>query len=353
MVQRNIKLIDTSIIVTGGGTGGHLRIAKSLIDELYCHNIKIIYIGSLNGYDRKWFENDDNIYKTIFYNTKGVVNKNIFGKIASLFKIFKSTVDVAVVIKQYNVKGVISVGGYSAAPASFGAIMSKTSLFVHEQNAYTGELNKLLRKYAKRFYSSYDMNSPIKDYPTDKKFFIKSRIRDEVKTIIFLGGSQGATFINDYAMKIATYLNKNNIKIIHQTGEKDFQRVNKFYQSHNIDVDIFDFSNNIEDKFHQADIAVSRSGASTMWELVANNLPTIFIPYPYASNNHQYQNAKFLEDKSLCFLFTQDQFKTDNDYIAVVEEFILKDLKKISQGLKDEIKQDGIKKIVNDILSSI
>jgi len=342
-----------TILITGGGTGGHLSVAKSFIDEFYKRDYDIVYIGSTKGQDRLWFENENKIKHKFFFDTKGVVNQNIFGKFDALWLIFKAFVKSIYIIKKYNIKKAISVGGFSAASGSFAAIFLNIDFYIHEQNSVMGKLNQITSKRAKELFSSYFDRSKIKDYPINSKFFKYQRVRTKIDTIIFLGGSQGATAINNFALQVATKLDNMNIKIIHQTGEKDFQRVNKFYQSHNIDVDIFDFSNNIEDKFHQADIAVSRSGASTMWELVANNLPTIFIPYPYASNNHQYQNAKFLEDKSLCFLFTQDQFKTDNDYIAVVEEFILKDLKKISQGLKDEIKQDGIKKIVNDILSSI
>ncbi|MFY9094102.1 glycosyltransferase, partial [Aliarcobacter butzleri] len=184
-----------------------------------------------------------------------------------------------------------------------------------------------------------------KDYPVSKIFFDLSRVREEVKTVAFFGGSQGAICINDFALKVAPKLNDMNIRIIHQTGKNDFERVKKEYEKLNIKVDVFDFSKDIPLKMQNADFAVSRAGASTLWELCANCLPTFFIPFKYAAGDHQYFNAKALKDKNLCFLQREEEL--DEKYFF---EAINSNINKMSIDLKNSIKPDAILLIVNKIL---
>ena len=337
-----------NILITGGGTGGHLSIAKAIKEELNNRGLKPIFVGSLYGQDRDWFENDDGFLEKFFFNTGGVVNKKGFKKLTSLLNIFKYSLKCKDIFKKYNIDAVFSVGGYSAAPASFGSLFFKKPLYIHEQNAQMGTLNKLLKPYAKAVFSSYEDDSPIKDYPVREIFFQNARVRDQIKTIIFLGGSQGAKAINDFAMKVAPILKQKKINIIHQSGKRDFQRLKEFYEKNEIEVDLFDFSKNLEEKIKKADFAVSRSGASTMWELVASMLPALFVPYPYAAKDHQYYNALFLKEKGLCFLKREQELNED-----VIFEILNKDISKMSLGLKDQIKPNGAKRIVDFIFSDL
>lgn len=340
---------DEYVVVTGGGTGGHLSVARSLIDELYDRGYKVIFVGSTKGADKSWFEHYEKIERTYFLGTKGVVNQNIIGKFASLFAIVKFAFFCKKIFKEYGVKKVISVGGFSAASASFGAIISGTELYIHEQNSVMGNLNKVTSKYAKEVFSSYDLNSSIKDYPINHKFFDAARIRQEIKTVIFLGGSQGATAINNFAMKIALKLKERNISIIHQTGKNDLQKCQEFYHANNIDAVVFDFDKEILEHMTKADFAVSRSGASSLWELCALGIPTLFIPYPHASSNHQYFNAKFLQDEKLCILKMQNELDNGD---KIVEEILNTNLEEISNKLIKMIKKDGVKQIIDKILSN-
>jgi UDP-N-acetylglucosamine--N-acetylmuramyl-(pentapeptide) pyrophosphoryl-undecaprenol N-acetylglucosamine transferase len=329
------------ICITGGGTGGHLVIAKAIKEELNKRGIKPIFIGSDYGQDKAWFENDDGFSEKYFFHTSGVVNKRGFKKIFSLLNIIKFSFKTRQIFKKHNIKKVFSVGGYSSAPASLGAILFGKELFIHEQNAYMGNLNRVLKPFAKRVFSSFEYNDP---YPIREEFFKYARERSELKTVLFLGGSQGAKAINELAMSIAKEM---NIKIIHQTGKNDFERVKKFYEENNIKADVFDFSNNIIEKIALADFAVSRAGASSLFELSANQIPTLFIPYPYAANNHQYFNAKYLFDKSLCYLLEEKELNKDK----VLE--ILHNIDfSISKSLKDSSTRNGSNQIVNNILNS-
>ena len=333
------------VFVTGGGTGGHLSVARSLIDELYLRNIKVIFIGSTKGADKQWFENEPKIFKKYFFNTKGVVNQSFFGKLISLFMIFKAMLKVLNIYKKYKVTKVISVGGFSAAPASFGSFFSKIDFYIHEQNSVMGKLNQITSKGAIAVFNSYDKNSLVLDYPINKKFFQKARVREKIKTVIFLGGSQGAKAINNFALEVALYLKTQNINIIHQAGKLDFKRVKNEYDKLNIKVDVFDFTTDILQKMQMSDFAVSRAGASTLWELSALGLPTLYIPYPYAAANHQYYNAKFLLDNNLCFLKTEDELS-----IEYFKEILKSDIKLKSQTLIESIQPNGVKKIIDEVL---
>ncbi|ARJ56846.1 UDP-N-acetylglucosamine--N-acetylmuramyl-(pentapeptide) pyrophosphoryl-undecaprenol N-acetylglucosamine transferase [Campylobacter cuniculorum] len=319
------------IALTGGGTGGHLSIVNSLLQSASKQNLECIYIGSENGQDKKWFENQILFKAQYFLNSTGVVNQNKLGKIRALSHILKLAFECKKIFKNHKIKAVFSVGGYSAAPASFGAILANIPLFIHEQNSKKGSLNTLLKPFSKIFFSAFEEN--FCPYPVDEKFFQNARTRDKLETIIFLGGSQGANFINKLALELAPILHQNKIKIIHQCGKNDLEFCKKNYKNLDIEADVFDFSKNLESKMQKADLAVSRAGASTLFELCANELPSIFIPYPYATKNHQFFNAKFLEDKNLCKIFTEKDFNK-----ALFLESIFKlDLKFISQNLKGQV----------------
>ena len=338
--------MNGTVVVTGGGTGGHLKVADAFIEEFHNRGISVIFIGSSNGQDKAWFEHDRRLKKAIFLDTIGVVNNTSFGKVTSLLNIFSKTLYCLNLYSTNNVKTVVSVGGFSAAAATFASILKfGCKLYIHEQNSKMGKLNEITSKFATEIFSSFDKNSLIKDYPVAKEFFNTARVRDKIKTIAFFGGSQGAICINDFALKVAPRLNEMGIKIIHQTGKNDFQRVKEEYVKLNIKADIFDFSKDIPSKMSSADFAVSRAGASTLWELCANSLPTFFIPYKHAAGDHQYYNAKALLDKGLCFLKREEELDEEDFF-----EAINSDIHKISIELISSINSNAISLIVDIIL---
>lgn len=342
-------MMNNYIAISGGGTGGHLKVAKTLIDELVNRGYRIVYIGSTSGQDKMWFEHYDRIEHKHFLNTKGVVNQGLFGRFKSLFNILKASFKVKKVLKQYGVTKVISVGGFSAAPAVFATLFSNIELYIHEQNSKMGALNRLSSIWAKKLFTSYAKKFFLCDYPVDNIFFDTARIRNEIKTVIFLGGSQGARAINNFALYVAKDLQKKGIKIIHQCGKNDFKSVEQAYLDLQIvDVELFDFSSDLVKYIAQADFAVSRAGASTLWELCANNLPTLFIPYPHAASDHQYYNALFLKEQKLGFVLRENELDSKK-FFEILDTCNIQDL---STKLKESIKPDGAKKIVELIVNS-
>jgi UDP-N-acetylglucosamine--N-acetylmuramyl-(pentapeptide) pyrophosphoryl-undecaprenol N-acetylglucosamine transferase len=333
------------IAITGGGTGGHLAIARALKEELNTRGIKPIFIGSANGQDMAWFEHDDGFGEKIFLNSVGVVNKKGIAKIGSFLRVLSNSSICLKLLKDKEIKKVISVGGYSAAPLVFASIITRTALYIHEQNAVMGKLNRMAKPFAKEFFSSFSDISKCKSYPVPKIFFDKARVREKIEKIIFLGGSQGASAINNLAIKIAPVLLSRGIKIIHQTGVKDFERVKHEYTRLAITADIFAFSNDIATKMNGADFAISRAGASALFELTANALPTFFLPYPHAAQNHQEFNAKFLSDRGLAFYSNERELIADE----LLNIIFSSNIKIISQKLACELSPDGAKCIIDCI----
>lgn len=287
------------ICITGGGTGGHLMIAEALVEAAVQEGHEAIFIGSKSGQDRKYFEFHSTFSHVYFLDTTGVVNQKGLGKLKALWLVVKAFFASRKILKKHNIQATYSVGGFSAAPASFASLSRFIPLFIHEQNAVEGRLNSLLKPFAKRFISAYDKNSPIKGYPVKDDFFKSARVRSEIKTVIFLGGSQGAKAINDLALSVASEFKNRGIKIIHQAGERDFERVKKEYENLHVEVELYAFTKEMPSLMSKADLAISRSGASTLWELCANGLPALFIPFPHAASDHQYYNARFIVESNM------------------------------------------------------
>ncbi|RDU64683.1 undecaprenyldiphospho-muramoylpentapeptide beta-N-acetylglucosaminyltransferase [Helicobacter sp. MIT 14-3879] len=343
-----------NLLITGGGTGGHLSIARTLAFECKNRGINVFYIGSTSGQDKLWFDNNENFTKTYFLNTTGIVNKKGVKKINALNLMLKAILESKKILKQNNINAVISVGGFSAGGGAIAAIINKIPLFIHEQNAIFGKLNSILSPFAKNVFSSFEIKSNkfIKtSYPINDEFFKYARKREQIKTILFLGGSQGAMAINDFAINLANDLLKRNIKIIHQCGINDFNRVKKEYQKMGLDskISLFSFDNALINRMTEADFCVSRAGASSLWELCANNLPTFFIPYPFAAKNHQYFNALFLKKLNLCEVIEQKDLNKDI-FLKYLDSI---NLRKISRGLSTIISANGAKQIIDKVLEKI
>lgn len=329
--------------ITGGGTGGHLMIAEALVEAAAQEGHEAIFIGSTSGQDRKYFESHSSFSHVYFLETTGVVNQKGFKKVKALWLVLKAFFTSRGILKRHKIGAVYSVGGFSAAPASFAALSRRIPLFIHEQNAVEGRLNSLLKPYAARFISAYDEDSPIKGYPVKDEFFKSARVREHIKTIIFLGGSQGAKAINDLALSVASELQSRGINIIHQAGERDYDRVKKSYKDMGIDAEVYAFTKEMPSLMSKADLAVSRSGASTLWELCANGLPALFIPFPHAASDHQYHNARFIVQNEMGWCEREGEGLREKLLLLLDE-----DISKKSTALMEHSNKDVAKMMILD-----
>jgi len=336
------------ICITGGGTGGHLMIAEALAEAAVNEGHELIFIGSTHGQDKKYFGGHSSFSHVYFLETTGVVNQKGFRKFIALFKVFKAFILARSILKKHNIVATYSVGGFSAAPASFATISKFLPLFIHEQNAVEGRLNKLLKPFAKSFISAYDNNSPIKGYPVKDLFFKNSRVRESLKTIIFLGGSHGAKAINDLALSTCRELSNRGIKIIHQAGEADFERVKKEYKALHVEAEVYAFTKELDRLIAKSDLAISRAGASTLWELTANGCPALYVPYPYAAGDHQYHNARFIVDNDLGWCEREG-----DALVAKLLSVLDEPLKKKSEDLLEYSSKDVAKKMIQDLVEVV
>jgi UDP-N-acetylglucosamine--N-acetylmuramyl-(pentapeptide) pyrophosphoryl-undecaprenol N-acetylglucosamine transferase len=327
-----------SILLTGGGTGGHLAIVRAVKEALLKRGVRPLYIGSESGQDRGWFGEDDDFSAKLFLSTRGVVNRRGPGKLAALAQTLTAARSARAFMKAHGVNAVLSVGGFSAAPASFAAVAGGVPLFIHEQNAVAGRLNRLLKPFARRYFSSYEGERI--DYPVADIFFRTARTRDTLRTVIFLGGSQGAAAINDFALALAPKLAQTGVRILHQAGKRDLERVAGAYEEMGVAAEVFAFDPKLHEKIAAADLAVSRAGASTLWELVANRLPTLFVPYPYAAGDHQYHNARYLAERGAGWVVRQEAL-TEAAFWGVAKG----DLAAVSETLGRLIRPRGAERI--------
>ena len=333
-----------TLVFTGGGTGGHLVIALSLAQEAKVRGHKVIFIGSTSGQDRQWFGESSVFEQTYFLETTGVVNKKGLGKIGALWKILKAVIASRRIIKTANADAVVSVGGFSAAPAAIASITMKRPLYIHEQNAITGKLNTLLKPYAAGFFSSYESGSGHCDYPVNDIYFQQSRIRTVAKTVVFLGGSQGAKFINDLALESASWLNERGISILHQCGISDEERVKHAYRELGINAEVYGFTTQIAQLIERSDFAVTRSGASTLWELCAARVPAFYIPFPFAAADHQFHNARYIVEHNVGWCERQGE-----GLLVKLQEAIESDIEPKSEALGTLIARNGAQHIIEKI----
>lgn len=371
------------IVITGGGTGGHLSIAQSLGEELRKRGKKAVYIGSLSGQDRAWFgdagvesantdsadTNSSALFEACYFlPTSGVVNKRGLSKLASIFAQLSALQKVREIFKRHKVRAVISVGGFSAGPASIGAIVFRKPLFIHEQNATMGRLNELLAPFAKRVFSAF--KEPFTPYPIKQEALQKRRIRDKLESIIFIGGSQGAKAINDVALALAPTLLSRSISITHQCGARDLARVREAYQKLGLldKITLFDFSKELISYLARADVCVARAGASSVWENAALAIPTLYIPYPHAAKNHQVSNAQFFVSRGAGAMILErdlqkdlgadsaklDSHKMDsgkNPVLDFIDSCTPSMLESTSQALASMININGASVIIDEVLS--
>lgn len=336
------------LCITGGGTGGHLMIAQALVEAATERGHEVIFIGSTQGQDRKYFEHHSKFSHVYFLPTTGVVNQKGLGKLKALYKIIRAFFTARMVLKMHQVDATYSVGGFSAAPASFASLSKRIPLFIHEQNAVTGRLNGLLKPYAKRFISAYDADSTIKGYPVKEILRKSARVRTGLQTILFAGGSHGAKAINDLALNMAKELKERGITIVHQAGEKDLDRVKSEYEKLGVDVELYGFTTDMPEIIEKADLCVSRAGASTLWELTTNGCPAFYIPYPYAAGDHQYHNAQFIVENNMGWCHREGDGLKEN-----LLEVLKEDLESKSKALMQYAKSDVAQEMIKDVEEAI
>jgi len=303
------------IIVAGGITGGHLFPGIAVAQEFIAKDPenKILFVSTGNEFERAIMLQTGFKLKTI--SVKGIKRRGILNQFISIFTLPKAFIESLIHLISFNPDLVISVGSYSAGPVSMSARLVGKKLVLLEQNILPGITTKILYHFAKRIFLSFDNNKGGLDLkkirfsgnPVRKEMFYEEKnkndlavknLTDEIKFCVFVvGGSQGAHAINLAVMDSLAYLKeKDRYFFIHQTGAQDEAMIKSAYEKHNIKSEVRAFFNDMGNQYKKADIVICRSGATTVAELTALGKPAVFIPFPYAADNHQVMNARYVAD---------------------------------------------------------
>jgi len=292
-------------VIAGGGTGGHLFPGIAVASELKRRFEKgeILFVVGLQRKESEILSRYG--YRLTSIDVEGLKGRGWKKGFIVLVKLPKSVFQSASIIKEFSPAFVLGMGGYSAGPLCLAAKLAGVPTAIHEQNSYPGLTNRLLSRFVDRIFVSFEESmahfktrSPLlTGNPVRNEFFSDSgkdhRGRDKF-TILVVGGSQGARAINEVFTEALTYLNSKgrSFDVVHQTGERDYQRVVDDYRDKGLEGEPVPFIKDMATAYRFADVVVSRAGATTIFELAALGKPSVLIPYPYATNQHQEINAR-------------------------------------------------------------
>lgn len=341
--------MNNTIIIAAGGTGGHVFPAICLANELEKRNYKIIFSTDQRGLK----------YLGKYENTAILQETNTSSRLklyASLFVNFLKSFSKIIKIKPTMV---IGFGGYPSVPFVFSAQLIKIKTIIHEQNAVVGKANKLLSKLATKIATSFSKTKGLPE--SDKMIHIGNPTRFEEKydllnqinqvenkkfTILIFGGSQGAKVFSEKVVETMCDLSKSlSLRVFHQGRESDIEKIKNSYELHNIESTVNSFFDNIDSIYGKADIVISRSGASSLFEIMGFQKPAILIPYEKSINGDQIENAKFLESQGSAIIIKESEL-TRNRLHDISKDLIENrdKLKQISKNLQKIRKRDSAKK---------
>ena len=311
-----------NFLISTGGSGGHVTPATILYEHL-SKDANIILSTDKRGL--KYLDKNNYNYEII--DTPKL--SNIFFLPLNIVLIIFLTFKSYFLLKNKKIEKVFSIGGYMSLPVILASKILKLKIYLIEPNQILGRANRFfLNSCIKIFcYSEVIKNFPkncnnkmIKIYPLVKEniYKIKSLTNHQRKfTLLIVGGSQGANiFDKNLKNLIVNVSKKNQIKVIHQTNEKNIKSLSNFYSNNGVENEIFCFNKNFEKVIQQVDLCITRAGASTLAELSVVNIPFIAVPLPTAKDNHQLENANFYRDKECCWVINQKDFEDK------IEEFL-------------------------------
>ena len=352
------------LMLVAGGTGGHIYPSLSLIKKMKSYNFIIITDHRGKEYYEKYFDNKNLNFRIFIHKVTSPSNKKIIFKIISLFQILLSLVKSFLIIMFEKPSVVIGFGGYPSVAPILAAKICNVPSIIHEQNAIIGRANKLLSKISNKIALSFVDTKNIKNAnniifngnPVRQEFeeigytdYVKS-ITNKPFTILIFGGSLGASYFSRQLTSIICSLPeeiKKQIKIIQQTRKEELETVRNKYSMHKIEAEVSVFFQNIQNKFKLANLIITRSGGSTVAEILASCRPAIFVPLPSSFDNHQFENAKFFETNKCGWVFDQIN-NSKSDFQKLIKNIIKNPKKLIEVNLKIRKLSQSLSKLRND-----
>jgi len=346
-----------NIVVSGGGTGGHIYPALALIREIKkeTKNANFLYIGTEKGLESKLVTMENIPFKSI--QITGFKRKISLENIKTILRFLKGVSESKQMLKEFHADVVIGTGGYVCGPVVYAASKLGIPTIIHEQNSVPGLTNKFLSRYVDRIAVCFEEARAF--FPDHKVVLtgnprasevlhqdgIKGRISAGLsvtgQVVLIVGGSRGARPINDAVLQSLSQLGEKPYQVLYVTGDVHYEKVKKEVEQigNPTNVVIKPFIHNMPEVLAGTDLTVARAGATTLAELTSLGIPSILIPSPYVTNNHQEKNARALSDHYAAELVLEKDLNGQK----LVEEIdgILLDERKLNE-MKKASKQLGI-----------
>ncbi len=322
-----------SVIIAGGGTGGHIYPGIAIAQECKRRNpnCEIVFVGTARGLETKIVPREG--FKLELIEIAALKGVSIAKRIKSLLMLPKSFLVVRSLIQKYKPDVVIGVGGYASGPMLLIASLMGVPTMVAEQNALPGFTNRVLARFVKAAAVSFAEaksffrgKAEITGNPVRAEFFsVPARTPGTVTNILITGGSQGARAVNEAFVAALPLLeaHKDKLAIVHQTGELDFEKVKAAYAQSSLRAEVKPFIEKIVDEFAKADLVISRAGATTVAELAAAGRPAMMVPLPWAADDHQRKNAEAVERAGAGRMILQSELSGErlaNELLALIND---------------------------------
>ncbi len=307
---------ELRVIISGGGTGGHIFPAVSIANAIKAirPDAKILFVGALGRMEMQRVPAAG--YEIKGLPIQGFDRKNIFKNIKVIYKIWKSQRLAKKIINDFKPLVAVGVGGYASGPTLNMAADKGIPCLLQEQNSYAGVTNKLLAKKASKICVAYEGMERF--FPADKIMMTGNPVRQQLleteishedaissfnldpskKTILIVGGSLGARTLNESVLQHLELISKSGVQIIWQTGKYYSSEINERIKGQHVpNLIVTDFINDMGTAYKAADIVVSRAGAGSISEFCILGKPVILVPSPNVAEDHQTKNAMALVNK--------------------------------------------------------
>jgi UDP-N-acetylglucosamine--N-acetylmuramyl-(pentapeptide) pyrophosphoryl-undecaprenol N-acetylglucosamine transferase len=293
---------SVTFVMAGGGTGGHVIPALAVAEELRSRGHAVRFIGTRRGLEAKLAPARN--FPLEFIEIGGLKRVGFRRTVATLAEIPWSVWQAARMLDRSGATAVFSMGGYVAGPVLLAALWKRLPVVVMEPNAMPGFTHRKLARFVSRALVSFEETArwfpkgrtEITGLPVREEFFaLKPKARSDVLTVLITGGSQGARTLNRAAEEMWPLLDSAKIRLIHQTGSAAYEEIAGRFRAAKVNGEIAAFIPDMPGAFAQADLVVSRAGAGTASELAAAGKPSILVPLPTASDQHQLRNAEVFE----------------------------------------------------------
>ena len=314
------------IIIAGGGTGGHIfpAIAVAQAIQVIQPDAAILFVGATGKMEMEKVPQAG--YEIKGLTIAGLNRSNMFKNLTLPFKLIKSFFQVRNIFNAFKPNAVFGVGGYSSFPVLKFAQSKGIPTFIHESNAFAGKSNIWLGKNATKIFTGTQGMEQF--FPSEKIVVTGNPVRKNIsasvyskdaalmkfgllperKTVLIVGGSLGANSINDAIMQHLESFSNHSIQLIWQTGKSQASKYAKAANSYS-NVYVNSFLDDMSAAYTAADLVVSRAGAMSVAEIALTAKPCVFVPYPFAAEDHQSFNAKNLVDASAAFMIKDSKVK--------------------------------------------